>query len=431
MMHNTNPDQQQRIEKSLDVLLVTPSLALGGEEMMTFRLGYGLSQRGHRVHWVSSGGPLLSKIHEAGFAFHEEKLLATRSPFMIRKGALAIQKIIQEHDIDIIHVSQVYPALMAGLAAKRVSPRRTGVVWDAHGVSGYTYPIVGRLFPYYVDFVVAGSEAESRRLIAGNMPQKMLQVIHTGIDLASFNVTVYPAQKKQELGLDESAPTVVSVGRFTWEKGHEYLIRAIPDLLRTVPQAQVVLVGGGTLEVSLKELAARLGVLPHTVFTGFRTDIPEILTICDVFVLPSVGRQSEISEVFRRLKFDQSSDQRMNWFRSLGIIKTTLSQCLRSWEEVLPLVCLEAMAMSKPIVATHVGGVPEEVLDGETGFLVPPRDPEALASKISWLLTRREDAASMGKRGREIVEQHFTIDRLAREMENAYWRILASRDRGK
>ena len=139
-------------------------------------------------------------------------------------------------------------------------------------------------------------------------------------------------------------------------KGHQYLIEGIPAVLKKCPNTSFVFAGRGQLEKELKDQVHRLGLDERVHFLGLRQDVSTILALLDVFVLPSLS-------------------------------------------EGLSMAILEAMMAGKPVIATRVGGNPEIVLDGETGFLVPPRDSQTLADKLVTLLTNKEQAAQFAARG--------------------------------
>ncbi|MGB9802180.1 MAG: glycosyltransferase [Desulfofundulus sp.] len=145
-----------------------------------------------------------------------------------------------------------------------------------------------------------------------------------------------------------------------------------------------MVVGDGPLRRVLEEESRALGLEGRLFFTGERRDIPQILSLMDVFVLPS----------------------------------TT---------EGLPLTILEAMAAGKPVIASRVGGLPEVVVDGETGFLVPPGDPQALARALAQLLVNRQKAEEMGQKGKQRVMQHFTVQTMVRKIEEEYKAALFNR----
>jgi glycosyltransferase involved in cell wall biosynthesis len=182
---------------------------------------------------------------------------------------------------------------------------------------------------------------------------------------------------REEWDILPHMPVVGTLARFHQQKGLPYLLESAAQVRQECPELKLLLVGDGGLRSSLEEQARDLGLSGCAILPGIRHDVPEILALVDVFVLPSL------------------------------------------WEG-LPIALLEAMAASLPVVATAVGGVPEVVVDGVTGLLVPPRDPEALSKAILTLLKDRDLQHSMGQAGRERVTRCFSVERMVKETEVLY-----------
>jgi glycosyltransferase involved in cell wall biosynthesis len=209
-----------------------------------------------------------------------------------------------------------------------------------------------------------------------------------GIDPAKWDPAIDGSALRRELGVPLDALVLASVSRlFSW-KGQRELIRAVALLKDEFPNLKLLIVGNDAVEVEgssfseeLKTLAGSLGVLDRILFTGGRSDVPRVMASCDVFTLPS-------------------------------------------FEEPFGLVFLEAMAMRRPVAAVNNGGTPEVVEHGRTGLLSPPWDVPALAANIATLLRDPALRAEMGARGRERMLEHFTAQRMAREVGAAYERIV-------
>jgi glycosyltransferase involved in cell wall biosynthesis len=168
-----------------------------------------------------------------------------------------------------------------------------------------------------------------------------------------------------------------------WGKGFEYLIEAIPTITKTFPKAKILIVGDGPLSERLEALSEELRVRDNVIFAGFRSDIKEILSAIDILVIPSLL-------------------------------------------EGFPMITLEAMAMAKPIVATNIDGITEQITDEVNGILVPPKNPSALAkaSTVIRVLNDKELAMSMGLAAREKVEQEFSVEKMVAETEKVYLSLL-------
>ena len=204
-------------------------------------------------------------------------------------------------------------------------------------------------------------------------------VIPNGVDLARFDLPVAACALRREFGIPGGAPLLGVVARLEPEKGHRYLIEAMPAILRGAPETWLVIVGEGSLDAELRALAAALpGPAPERiVFTGRREDVAAITGDVDIAVLPSLREAQGIS-------------------------------------------ILEAMARRKPVVASAVGGIPEVLTNGIDGLLVPPADPAALADACIRLACSPELRTRMGEAGRATVEARFSLDAMVRQIEEVY-----------
>jgi sugar transferase (PEP-CTERM/EpsH1 system associated) len=216
----------------------------------------------------------------------------------------------------------------------------------------------------------------------GICPAKLV-VIPNGIPLGDFQPGGR-AKVRADLGIPPAALVVGTVGRLQSVKGTTYLLEAFACLAPDHPGAILLLVGDGPQRVQLEGMAQRLGVSERVRFLGSRSDVSRLLQAMDVFVLASI------------------------------------------WEG-MPNAALEAMAVGLPVVATAVGGTPEVVVDGETGLLVPARDPDALARAVAHLLHDPELWRRMGQAGRRRVEQHFSEAQMVRQTERLYDELLSGR----
>ena len=187
---------------------------------------------------------------------------------------------------------------------------------------------------------------------------------------------------RETFWLPTNAPIVGCIGALVEHKGHRYLVHAAADIVRAVPEARVVILGEGELRVELTRLIHELGLERHVLLPGFRPDVLSLLKAFDVFVMPSIT-------------------------------------------EGLGTSILDAMACSKAVVASAVGGIPEVVEREATGLLVPPRDASALGAAIVRLLRDPALAARFAAAGRARVEQRFTAERMVQETLDVYHRLRA------
>jgi glycosyltransferase involved in cell wall biosynthesis len=173
------------------------------------------------------------------------------------------------------------------------------------------------------------------------------------------------------------AEKVIRIYNVVWQKGLEHLVQAMPKVLNQFPQTKVLIAGEGPLKDELEALAQKLKVGEHIIFANFRKDIREILSAINILIVPSLL-------------------------------------------EGFPMITLEGMAMAKPIIATGIDGIREQIVDGESGILIPPKDPDAIAKAIVRLSTEKDFSQNLGLEGRRRVEKEFTVEKMVYETEKVY-----------
>ena len=302
--------------------------------------------------------------------------------FHLPAATSRLVKLIREEEAAIVHTNGIKAHLL-GIAPARLSGRP--LVWhfrDLPGRGGYgrLFRLLARVFP---DRVIANSRAVKQAL--GNLER--CRVVYNGIDLPAPSGKEERNRARRALGLAEDETAVGTVGHFAPLKGYEDLLRAIPPIKEKVPAARFLITGGALYPAyrdyrrHLEESARELGVADRIVFTGEREDPGEILAALDIFVLPS---------------------------RSEGFGRANL----------------EAMAAGLPVVSTRVGGIPEVVIDGETGILVPPNRPEALAEAITALAEDPALRKRLGAAGRKRAAD-FSLPKMTGGVAGVYREILS------
>jgi len=233
--------------------------------------------------------------------------------------------------------------------------------------------------------VICISNAIRESLLRTGVAPPIADVIYSGVD-PGIDRAVDSFVVRRELGLD-GCKVVGRASRLAPEKGHGCFLQAAAMLMNQFPVCRFVIVGSpmyapADYESHLRRMTARLGLDGRVIFTGFRSDVLEVMAAMDVFV------------------------------------------CAAD-EEALGRAVLEAMALGKPVVATKAGGLTETVVDGVTGFLVPPRDPAAMASAIATCMANPDTAREMGMRGRERVQTFYSLQQNVDRVQCLYQRILA------
>jgi glycosyltransferase involved in cell wall biosynthesis len=292
---------------------------------------------------------------------------------------------------DVVHAHMYRAEVVATQAAWRLAAlgrRRPFVVSTVHSSrvrSDEDRDLIRRLTPR-MDHLIAVSKAIVHKIGDEGRVGAPVSLIYNGVDLERYAAHDSCCVLHVEYDIPAGAPIVGVVARLEPEKGHPTLLEAWPDVLATVADAHLVVVGEGSRREALEAQAAELGLLGRpgaaeptrrVIFAGRRDDVPAVTAALDVAVLPS-------------------------------------------YREAQGLSILEAMALSRPVVASAVGGIPEMIEDGRTGLLVPPHDAPALAGAISRLLTDHALADTIGRAGHDLAYDQFCVEQMVRSVETIY-----------
>ena len=296
-------------------------------------------------------------------------------------AAWRLSRVIRQLRPDIVHAHDPHGVAMAAIArsmstqAKKprlVASRRVDFRLGRNALSRWKYR--------QVDCFICASEAIRRILVQDGVPQARAVTVHEGIDAG--RVEAAPAANlHEEFWLPHQAPLVGNVAALVPHKGQRHLIDAAADVVRHEPDARFVIAGEGELKDALEQQIRHHRLEKHAILAGFRTDVLSLHKAFDIFVMSSIT-------------------------------------------EGLGTSLLDAMAAGKPVVATTAGGIPEVVVDGETGFLVPPRDHQAMADSIVRLLKDPDLRQRMGAAGRARVRARFTSEVMVRNTLRVYERLV-------
>lgn len=296
----------------------------------------------------------------------------------------SILGVVKRRSIALIHAHEFYMSVLGAAVS-----RWTGIplVVTVHGKAYYSEKsrrlVLYRMVAAQSAAVVAVSGDLERFFCArtGVQPDRV-RVIHNGIDVEGLSHLTRQPQVLESVGIPSDAVIVGSVGNLYRVKGHVHLIRAARTVMRAAPNAHLVILGRGGLKDELAREAELLGIGDRVHLLGHQDDVRRWLGAMNVFALPSLS-------------------------------------------EGLPLSLLEAMAAGLCPVVTAVGGMPEVVRDGQTGFLVPPEDPARMADKILFLLQHPDVARRMGQAARESMRAAFSLERMLADYRHLYGRALA------
>lgn len=362
----------------INILHVIDKLRVGGAEKHLVRLVNGLDKTRYNsiICCLEGKGPLLNELKR-------HKVYVFR-----KKGGLdlnlifKLHKIIKKEKIDIIHAhheTQAEYSLVGSFFG------RTPVIVTRHGtytLSRKDILILRFLFLFAARLVFVSKAALRYYRINQSVPLKKSVVIYNGICVDDYK-NAKPGKIRNEFSIKKKGINIAFVGRLFPEKDIPCFLHMAKIVSSKLKESRFFIVGGGALEKKAREIAASLG-LENAVFTGFRKDIPQIISAMDIIVLTS-SRES------------------------------------------CPLVLLEAMSAAKPVVASNVGGVPEIVRDGFNGFLSKPKNPAGFADKVLLLAQNKNLRETIGKNGRITAESYFSIGRFIKNHERLYEEIKSEK----
>jgi glycosyltransferase involved in cell wall biosynthesis len=370
------------------ILQVVPALVTGGVERGTVDVAAAIVQGGGNALVASAGGPMVHELERSG-ARHITLPLDRKTPWAIARNAQLLAALIEAEHVDIVHARSRAPAWSALRAA-----RRTGrpFVTTFHGV----YNFSGRLKHWYNsvmargDRVIATSDYIARHIIEnyGGDPAR-IRLIHRGVDVALLDPRAVKPDRvialAREWRLPDGVPVIMLPGRVTRWKGHQVLLQALARLGRR--DLLCLIVGPeDSKERYRRELEAQvesLGLAGLVRFVGLCRDMPSAYMLADVVVSASTD-----AEGFGR-------------------------------------IAAEASAMGRPVVATDHGGARETVVPGETGWLVPPADADALAAALDAALgLHSSEREALGLRAQAHIRASFTKDRMCADTLALYAEIL-------
>jgi L-malate glycosyltransferase len=287
-------------------------------------------------------------------------------------AAWRLSRVLKQSTPDVIHAHDPHAVAMASMALSISSPTPRPALIATRRIE---FPIARNSFSRWkysqVDRFVAISAAVRDRLVADGIPRERITVVHEGVDVERID-RLSAESVHAAFYLPTHAPVVGNIGALTAQKGQHDLIEAAALVVREVPDARFVILGEGDLRIELEQQIHRKHLERHVMLGGFRANAMALLKDFDLFALSST-------------------------------------------HEGMCTSLVDAMAASKAAVATAVGGVPEVLVDGETGFLVPPHNPRAMAEKIVRLLKDAALRERFGQAGLVRARTHFTVERMVEE----------------
>ncbi len=292
---------------------------------------------------------------------------------------LRIINFLRSDNIEIIHSYPFISNLIGPFLAKIAGVKK--IITSIHSQTIIRNRFVRRLSYDLSDTVIVVSRYLKKFLIEDRIVSDTNKIIsiHNGIDLELFKPENIRFRDREEIKIPNDEIVVMTVSKFRWERGLEYIIEAIAKIKKTGDKFKFIFVGDGVvLEDKIKSMAKEFDVEDKITFMGYKDNVPELLSFCDIFLLPSIS------------------------------------------EGVGMIALLEAMVMKKPIITTAIGGIPEMLKDQESALLIKPANPDAIVNALRRLANNRSLCQTMCENARKIAENNFKAKDKVKELEGVY-----------
>ncbi|MEO7860658.1 MAG: glycosyltransferase family 4 protein [Nitrospirales bacterium] len=372
-------------DEKTTILHLSTSSGPGGAERMISMLAAALNQGQFRI---------IVGLFRPGWLQAECEARGVMTCVMPLTGLFNLQwfracvRLLRREHVALVHAHE-FSAILCGWIVAMV----TGVPFVAtvHGKNyfweKFRRRVAYRLVSRHGAMVVVSEDLKRFVCDKVGVAQNRVEIIYNGVARAQTITDEEVQACKADLEVSDCYPLLGVVGSLYPVKGHRFLLEAMPEILRQWPKARLLVIGRGELDVALKEQVEQLAIRTHIHFLGMRQDVPRLLSLLDVFVMPSLS-------------------------------------------EGLSLALLEAMASGKPVVATRVGGNPELIDHGRTGFLVQPGDPRDLAANLLKLLSDPGMMQRFGRQAAERARQHFSMGQMVDRYRDLYARSLNAHNVG-
>jgi len=360
---------------SFTILHTESSLGWGGQERRIMAEAAAMRRRGHQLLLAcDTRSQLYPRAHKDGFTI----LPLSFGGWHNLTAFLALRRFLQTRRVDILNTHSSLDSWV-GMLAWRTLRNRPRLVRTRH----LSTPVHGnwptrRLYHAPQAIITTGEHTREQLANRLGVPRDRIFSIPTGISLEEFAPREPDPELRRLLEIPADALIIGSVAVLRSWKGHVFLLEALKELRREGLPAYLVVVGEGPYRVIIEEKVAELNLAPWVRLTGYQEEVAPWLALMDAVVLASYANEG------------------------------------------VPQALLQALAMEKPVVGTDVGGIPEVVLPGKTGLLTPPRDSRALAKALRCLLTDPEYGRRLGRQGRQLAMENFSLEQMAQAVEQVY-----------
>ena len=388
--------KDRSVDRTISILYVNHVSNIGGAETSLIDIIDNISSKYGIIVACPDSGDLVAKLRQRDAehvriqggviirTFNPLSLIAFAYYFVI--NTVKLSHIIKSRKVRIIHANSFTACLFCSIPARIHS---IPLVWHMRDL--VKMRLFNKIFVSYAgsmaNEVVATTTVMKNNLIFLGVKPEKISIINNGIDLTKYNTSTTSREIiRKEFGISLHAPLIGIVGQLTAWKGHRDFIGAASIVVERYPSAKFLIVGKTIIgdsdyRLELEDLVAKFGLKRHIIFTGFRTDMSNVMAALDILVNAS-------------------------------------------WKEPFGRTIVESMAAGKPVIATNAGGVPEIIENEVDGILVPPRNPQRLADGVLKILNDPELGRKIGDAGGKTVRQKFSLERQMRKIEKLYENVL-------
>lgn len=372
--------------RKLTILHTESSTGWAGQEMRIILEAREMKKLGHHIIIAAQpGSGIIPAIEREGF--DKEILSMKKKDFII--SIIQFVKIISKHNVDIVNTHSSWDSWIASIAA-RISPHKPIIIRTRHLSTPVSKGLLSRIVYQYLPHLVmtTGNSILEAFVNINRFPADKIVSIPTGVDLDIFCPRPMNQMLRSKIGISEREKVVGIIAALRSWKGHDYLLDAakiiisdfIPNKSGQISNLNIkfVIAGDGPRYNHLLEKSKTMGISDYVLFLGHRDDIPDVLSMLDIVVLPSYANEG------------------------------------------VPQSILQAMTMGKPVVASSAGSIPEIVHDKETGILVEPKNANALAEGIVFMLDDYDFAGMVAANARKLIEAKYSLKHMVDRIEEVY-----------
>jgi len=377
------------MDKIQSVIWMIDGLGPGGAEQLAPNILRSISESGINIRvcalQVKHGNPIADELTRIGLPVDLVPIPHLRHPLNLFR----ILDYLRKHRPQVLHTQLEFSDILGTVAAKilgipTVSTLHSLDEYQENKTANWRLKLRWFILRNFTDRIIAVSEkTRIHHINSGNLIENRIVTIYNGINLSQFNSKNQQVREttRQQLNIQKEDKMIVTVAVLRELKGIQFMVKAMQEIISDYPNVHYVIVGDGEYKPTLIELVNSLNLGDQITFTGRRTDIPEILNACDLFVLPTLV-------------------------------------------DALPTVLIEALATKAPIVASNVGGIPEIIDDNVNGLLIPPSEPSKLANACVKLLSDEKLSKSLTQAGEITAKQRFDVYVQAKQLIDLYGEIL-------